>query len=131
MSQLTALLQPLCQELEIPFPVADTRGQYLLAIGDLSVALRSLEPGIGCYSEVGKCPADGQEAFLQQMMLANLFGQGTQHAVLGLTPDGKTLTLSLEIDYNIEYKDFRDLLEDFLNAADFWRSEAGKSESSR
>lgn len=131
MATLSTLLQQLSQELEIPMPAPDTKGQYKIVFSDLEVSLYPLEPGIGMYSPVARCPPDGQEALFQQMMLANLFGQGTAGAVLGLTPDAKTLTLSQEIEYNIEYKDFRDILEDFLNAADFWHSEVERSEDVR
>lgn len=57
-------------------------------------------------------------------MLGNLFGQGTHKAVLGLTEDGNMLTLFKVVEYNIDYKQFRDALEDFINSVDFWREEA-------
>lgn len=128
---LTSLLVPLCKELEIPMPEMDVKGQYRLTFDEeQTLVLYDLNPGVVLYTELAKCPLSDQENFFTDAMLANLFGQGTNRAVLGLTPDGKSLTLSLEIDYNIEYKDFRDLLEDFLNAADVWRSEAVKSDRS-
>ena len=46
---------------------------------------------------------------------AILFGQGTKGAVLGLSEDGSQLTLTQDIDYNAEYKEFRDTLEDFAS----------------
>lgn len=127
---LPRLMEQLNKELELsPALAPDAKGRYQMPFSEgLSVIIADLTPGpgIGLYCEVAKSPTKGEEALFQEMMLANLFGQGTQGAVLGTTSDGKTLTLSLEIDYNIEYKDFRDLLEDFLNAADFWRDEAAK-----
>lgn len=125
---LASLMKELGRDLELnPSLTPDAKGDYILSFSDdLKLIVRDVNPGIGLYCEVAKCPTNDQATFFQEMMLANLFGQGTQGSVLGLTPDAKALTLSMEIDYNIEYKDFRDLAEDFLNAADFWHSEALK-----
>jgi hypothetical protein len=128
---LKTLIEQLSKELELPALVPDNTGKYHLVFDeDQTVSFYELNSGIVLYSELAKCPVADLEAFFTDAMLANLFGQGTSRAVLGLTADGKTLTLSFEIDYNIEYKDFRDLLEDFLNAADVWRTEALKTDRS-
>jgi hypothetical protein len=55
---------------------------------------------------------------------ANLFGRGTRNAIIGLTEDGKLLTLSAELDYNSTYKEFKEKLEDFVTILDYWRKEA-------
>ena len=57
-------------------------------------------------------------------MEANLFGRLTRHCALGLTPDGNRLTLSHVIDYNIDYKGFSEVLQDFYNMALFWKEQA-------
>ncbi len=57
-------------------------------------------------------------------MEANLFGIGTRGAAIGLNEDGNVLTLSLELDYNSSYQEFKEKLEDFISVMDFWRKEA-------
>lgn len=126
---LTSLLEKLTQELALTMPVIDAKGQYRLNFEEDQVVFYELNPGVALYCEVAKCTPNGQEALFAESMWANLFGQGTQGAVLGLTPDGKLLTLSLEIDYNVEYKDFKNTLEDFLNAVEVWRVEATKADN--
>ncbi|MDP1835225.1 MAG: type III secretion system chaperone [Chlamydiales bacterium] len=100
-------------------------GQYVIYMDkDVSFTVSDLNPGLGMLCEVAPMPKDSQEQFYTQMMLANLFGQGTEGAVLGLSDDGNTLTLSKDMEYNLEYEMFKEALEDFMNAIDFWRDEA-------
>lgn len=127
---LSSLLEKLTTELAMPMPVIDAKRQYRLEFDEGQVViLYELNPGIALYCELAKSLPAEQEALFAESMWANLFGQGTQGAVLGLTPDGKILTLSLEMDYNVEYKDFKNILEDFLNAAEVWRTEATKADN--
>ncbi len=100
-------------------------GNYALPLDEgLIINLTEIPNGIQLKCAVAPYPKEQEEAFSTQAMLANLFGQGTNNAVLGLTLDANTLTLTQNIDYHIEYKDFRDLLEDFINTVDFWHDEA-------
>lgn len=69
-------------------------------------------------------PTAQQESFATEAMRANLFGLGTHQAILGITADKESLTLTRIIDYPIEYKDFKESLEDFINVMDFWRNKA-------
>lgn len=92
---------------------------------DLSVVLSAIPDGFIIKCNVASVPSTQEEKFYTRAMLGNLFGQGTRgNAIIGLTPDGSKVTLSLVIDRPIDYKEFRELLEDFLNAVDFWRDEA-------
>lgn len=69
-------------------------------------------------------PRGKEEELYTQMLLANLFGQGTYGAVISLDDDARHIELSRTIDYDVNFKDFKDILEDFINAVDFWREEA-------
>lgn len=91
---------------------------------EVSFVVTDLNPTISLTCTVAPCPKQGIDAFYSQMMLANLFGQGTEGAVLGLSDDGNHLTLTREIEYNVDYEQFKEVLEDFMNAIDFWRTEA-------
>jgi len=63
-----------------------------------------------------------EEAFIY-LMKANLLGQGTGNQVLGLDPEEKTLTLSCIIPYDMDYREFKERIEDFVNYLDYWRLE--------
>ncbi len=124
--KLAQLMEMFAKEigLEKPFQ-QNEQGAYIFPMeADLSFTIADLNPVIGLTCSVAACPKTGLEAFYSQMLLANLFGQGTEGAVLGLSDDGNTLTLSKEIEYNIDFEQFKEVLEDFMNAIDFWRNEA-------
>jgi hypothetical protein len=93
---------------------------------DLRILITQQSPGFILTCNIISLPSLLQEDFLTRLMLANLFGQGTKGAILGISEDGSLLTLTQKIDYNADYKEFRDLLEDFTNSVDLWREEALK-----
>lgn len=99
-------------------------GIYALPLEDgLSILLSEIPSGFCLKCSIAPYPKVREEIFSTQAMLGNLFGQGTRGAVLGLTSDGETLTLTQNIDYNIDYKEFKEILEDFINTIDLWRDE--------
>jgi hypothetical protein len=93
---------------------------------NIEIEAVELEKGYLFKSVIGNCPEQNLDAYLLKTMEANLFGIGTRGAVIGLNEDGKVLTLSLEVNYNSSYKDFKECLEDFISVLDFWRNEALK-----
>lgn len=100
-------------------------GIYTLPLEDgITINMTDIPNGYIFKCNVGPFPKTKEELFVVQAMLGNLFGQGTKGAVLGLNPDGTILTLTLVVDYPVEYKEFRESLEDFINTMDFWREEA-------
>jgi len=127
-------LEPLIKKLTEEYEIAEgslsseVPGVYSIPLeGDLSVVISEMPEGFTLTSEVVSCPGEKEEEFLTQAMLANLFGQGTQECVLGLNESGKMLTLARNIEDNtIEYKEFMDIIEDFINSVDFWRAEVAE-----
>lgn len=100
-------------------------GIYTLPLDEgLSVNMTDIPGGYILKSNIGPYPKTKEDLFLSQAMLGNLFGQGTKGAILGVNPEGTLLTLTLIVDYPVEYKDFKESLEDFINILDFWREEA-------
>lgn len=103
----------------------NVKGVYTIPLEqDLAVQLTPFENGFALNSAIAQIPAANREAFLVKILHANLFGQGTFGAILGLNDLGNLLTLSRAVEYNIDYKGFREIIEDFINALDFWREEA-------
>lgn len=123
--KLAQLMQLFQKELGLdkPIPQDDTGAYVIYMDTDLSFYVTELTPGFALTCEVAACPSEQQEEFYTQMMLANLFGQGTEGAILGLSDDGNTLILSREIEYSADYERFKEILEDYMNAVDFWRDE--------
>lgn len=100
-------------------------GIYTLPLEEgVSINMTDIPEGFILKGNVAPYPHVKEELFATQAMLANLFGQGTKGAILGLNGEGTFLTLTLIVDYPVDYKDFKECLEDFINTLDFWREEA-------
>jgi len=91
---------------------------------DLSFNITPIESGFMLTATLAPLPTDNKDRFFEHILHGNLFGQGTRGAVLGLNDEGTLLTLSKIVDYNVDYKGFRETIEDFINIIDFWREEA-------
>lgn len=109
----------------------DRAGYYLIKISDTEeVWVKELNPGIFMQSIIGSNIGNiGKEDFYTYVMTANFLGQGTGGSVIGLTPEENYLTLSLPINYEINYKIFRDKLEEFLNYLSYWKKEIREYET--
>lgn len=117
-------IEQLSRELELGQSLPKDGSSFIFPVDEgVSVYISDFEQGFSLFCRVGECPTEKTEEFFSQAMLANLFGQGTKGAVLGLTDDYRFVTLSLESPYADEYRVFRDKLEDFMNGVDFWREE--------
>lgn len=102
----------------------ESPGLFALQIEeDTVVKIQQMGEGFSFFCVLAECPKEEQETFLTEIMNANLYGLVTRNHVLGLTEDGNQLTLSRCIDYNIDYKGFSELLQDFCNVALFWREQ--------
>jgi hypothetical protein len=125
---LEKLIGQLGQELAMEDLITSPAARHYLLLFDdeIKVEAIELEKTYLLKGVIGECPKQNLEAFLLKTMEANLFGMGTRGAAIGLNEDGKVLTLSLELDYNSSYKDFKEKLEDFINVIDFWRQESLK-----
>lgn len=100
-------------------------GVYVLPLDvELSVTMTQTPEGMIFKSQVAPYPKTDIIQFSTEALRANLFGDITHGASLGMTLDGEHLTLTHNVDYYIDYKGFRDILEDFINSVDFWHDEA-------
>jgi hypothetical protein len=124
---LANFMPKLIQELELTKETlaSEVPGTYSLPLeGGLTIDMTDIPDGFILKSNIATYPPkDKEELFLTQAMMGNLFGQGTKGAILGINPEGTALTLTRIVDFPVEYKEFRDFLEDFINVMDFWREE--------
>lgn len=126
---LRDFLQQLCKELSIDTPKLNEKKVYAFRLSkDVEVALKDLGPGVGLQGVVCPCPKGKREEIFIYLMRANLLGQGTGGAALGIDQDEKFLTLSLGLPYELNYKTFKESVEDFINYLIYWRDEVAKFE---
>ena len=95
---------------------------------EIEIELCDLDPGVALSAKILQCPQKRREDLFMFLMRANLLGQGTGNSRIGLTFDEKTLTLSSGLPYEMNYKTFRETLEDFINYLLYWREEVTKFE---
>jgi len=122
---LEELLKTLTEELELEeAPKKEEGNLYHLSLNpEVSVTIQQLDPGVSFLGKIGPCPAVKREELFILLMKANLLGQGTGGATIGLDGNENFLTLSSAIPYDMNYKMFKDALEDFANYLDYWREE--------
>ncbi|MBI2742958.1 MAG: type III secretion system chaperone [Chlamydiales bacterium] len=118
-------LTRLMEDLELPpVPPKDEAKAFQLQFGpEMSVTLKEVDGQIFLFSKIGALPQQKREELFILLMKANLLGQGTGGSAIGLDPAEKFLTLSLAIPYDMNYKAFRETIEDFTNFTDYWRKE--------
>lgn len=122
---LERLLTTLTEELEMqPPPLKAEDGLYHLALNpQTTIAFKELDPGVALLGNLGPCPTVKREELFILLMKANFLGQGTGGAAIALDENENFLTLSLVLPYDMNYKIFKDALEDFTNYLDYWREE--------
>lgn len=122
---LSPLIQTLSEELELgETPVEEEGHVYHIPIHpELTVRVQELDPGISLWARIGPCPPDKREDLFILLMKANLLGQGTGGSVIALDENENFLTLSSILSYDMNYKAFKDALEDFTNYLEYWKEE--------
>jgi hypothetical protein len=123
---IDTFMRQLVHDLELDTTIATAvDGAYTIPMeDDIKITVAALpDGGFFFTSPLGPCPLTNKEQFFTKALHGNLFGQGTHGAVIGLNGEGNLLTLSLVMNYNTDYKDFKDALENFINSMDFWREE--------
>ena len=93
---------------------------------ETEVKVKELDPGVLFFATLGPCPTIKREDLFIYLMKANFLGQGTGGASIGLDESENSLTLSLVLPYDMNYKTFRDAVEDFVNYVDYWKAELEK-----
>lgn len=121
--KLSDLLNELALSLELaPPPPAEKKRPIHMELSPYhAIDFRELAKGFSMWSRIGECPAKNKEDFYLYAMRANFLGQGTGNYVLGIDPEEKHLTLSSHLPYEMDFKKFKETVEDFVNFVDYWK----------
>ncbi len=114
-------------EMDSNFRKDETTSLYHLFLPpDMQIVCKDLDPGLYLSAHVGPLPARKKEEAFLYFMKANFLGQGTGGRVLGLDSEEKFLTLVHKIPYDMNYKAFKEQVEEFANYLGYWRSELNR-----
>ncbi len=121
---LERLIETLVKELKLgAVPQKDKKGFYHLKINPLiTVFFHEIPDGVYMRSTV--CPTlkkNNLEDLYIYLMKANLLGQGTGGAAIGIDPEENFFVLSQTINQEPTYLLFKETVEDFVNYVDYWR----------
>jgi len=126
-------LEKLCAELSIaPVPKLNEKKFFSLRFAPgVEIALSDLHPGVAMQAAISACPKLRREDLFIYLMRANLLGQGTGGARIGLDGDEKNLTLSLGLPYEMNYHAFKEAFEEFVNHLIYWRDVVAKFDNEK
>lgn len=117
----------LAEDLEIPALKQGDTGAYLWPLASRrSVEIQEKDQQLTFYSLFAPVPKEALETFFTKALHGNLFGAGTQGAILGISKDDESLVLCREFPKELTYEEFKAELEMFLNIIDFWQFEANQ-----
>ncbi len=104
-------------------PPAVVGSSFMIEVDDVEITISDLSPGISLYSVLGEVPQGKQEEFFTSMLRGNFLGQATRKASLGIDESSQKVILSRNVETTGNYREFRDAIEDFTNAACFWKKQ--------
>lgn len=110
-------------------PAFEKDGTTQLQVASFSLQVLKLDSGFYLSATIAPLPTKEKEEFLLKLMKANFLGQGTGGGVLGLKEDESFLTLSLSLPYEMDYKIFKETVEEFINYIEYWKNETARHEA--
>ncbi len=106
----------------------DSSGYYKVSLNaNTAVTLNSQDDHIFLSTKIGPLPKlQNKELLFIYLMQANLIGQGTGGAAIGIDPSEKFFTMSSSLKGDVNFKVFKEGLEDLINYTDYWREEINR-----
>lgn len=121
---LEKYIQQFEKDLELEEPLKKSSGSYVIALNEgITILISEIPGGFTLSSNFLEFPKKNVNDIYIQTLTANLFGKGTKGSVIGLNDQGNMLTISQTVDYNVEYKEFKEMIEDFITAIDYWKEQ--------
>lgn len=121
-------LKQLTEDLELDtlLPQDEPHTFHLRINSALNLTFKEIDPGFLISSPIDVCPEEKREDLFILLSRANFLGQGTGGGTISLGNEEKVLTLSLYLSYDMNYKAFKETVEDFTNYVDYWREELNR-----
>lgn len=125
---LKPLIQQLLSSLGIEKISENADGSYLIQFEpETKVVFReNPEKGITLCANLGSLSKKHTEKVMLALLSANLFGRETGNAMLGLDKEAKDVLLIEFLPEAIDFKNFHDAVELFVNYADCWKQDLPK-----
>ena len=122
MTTADGFVQHLSDELDLP-PLSKGEGEcYWLAVGpSLEIGIGELVDGVFFTAQVGRLvPGQSKEEQCAFLLLANLFGQGTGLATIGLDDSAERVLFNLLLPQSMSNREYTHHFETYLNDAEYW-----------
>jgi len=117
-------LSKLLKELNIEGTVPRDMATVTLEVEGIGMDISDAPPGIELSANLGPFKeTENPENLYIKLLRGNFLGQATSRAVLGLDEEGKSVLLRSSYPIIRSYREFRDAVEDFVNAVSFWKAE--------
>ena len=111
-------------------PAFEKDGGITLEIASFPISMVKLDRNTNFLTHVSAkiapLPTHEKEEFLLKLMSANFLSQGTGGSTLGLKEDDSFLTLSLTLPHDVDYRSFKDAVEEFINYLEYWKVETAR-----
>ncbi|MDN3507745.1 MAG: type III secretion system chaperone [Simkaniaceae bacterium] len=123
---LERLLIELNDQFNFPFTEKDKDGFYCLNVEAFKLKILPLDPGFYVTCFLAPVPnADDladPDVFYSHITQANYLGQGTGRNTIAVSENGKEFHLCRFHPYETAYQTFEDILERFVNFAEYWQT---------
>lgn len=128
--RIEQLITQLAGDLHLPPPKSQDEFEYfLLEISEkIRIFIKPMEAGFFITAPITSIPKQKEEDTLLYVANANFLRQGTGGYLIGIDNEEKFLTLCHTIPYEMNYKNFKELIEDFANYLVYWKEEMQKLE---
>lgn len=122
---LENFMKQYAKDLETESFKTDVPGVYVISLDeDINITISENPGGFALFAEVAPYPTTtDEEKFITDALTGNLYGKATGGAIFGVNENLTLLTLQRTVNYEISYKTFKEVVEDFITAIDFWREE--------
>ncbi|HRW57995.1 MAG TPA: type III secretion system chaperone [Chlamydiales bacterium] len=116
--------QELAKELDVSCTEFNQDNQSVMIFSDdIEILFEKKEDQMHFFANILMIDESCEGIILEHVMKGNLLRRGTGKNILGLSDDGKYLTLRNLVSYEESYEDFKNSIEDFINYLLFWKKE--------
>jgi len=120
-------LKQLAQEIGLNSLEMDVNNTCRLVFDDrINVDMEATDDNmtLWIYSVIGILPVNNREKFYERLLSANLFGKETGDAAFAVDTNTREVLLITKVNLEkIDFQDFINLLELFVDRAEFWIDE--------